>query len=71
MPVDEISLAPQSIPAIKHLIRRSNAQECRDILTHALSAPTVSSISGMVRQAMYSRFPEDVSFFISQLDTER
>lgn len=67
MPVDEISLAPQSIPAIKHLIRRSNAQECRDVLTQALYAPTTSAIGNMVRQSVYSRFPEDVPFFVSQL----
>jgi phosphotransferase system enzyme I (PtsI) len=70
MPVDEISLAPQSIPAIKHVIRRSDARECREILTHALFAPTVGSIRSMVRHAIYNRFPEDVSFFVSQFDME-
>ena len=68
MAVDEISLAPQSIPAIKHLIRHSSAHECHELLKHALSAPTVGFINNMVRQSVYSRFPEDVSFFVSQLD---
>ena len=70
MPIDELSLAPQSIPAVKHFIRRSSAQECRDILAYALAAPTMRSISNMVRQAVFSRFPEDVSFFVSELHTD-
>lgn len=70
MAVDELSLAPQSIPAIKHLIRRSDAQECRELLTHALAAPTVDIINSMMRQTVYSRFPDDVSFFVSQLDAD-
>lgn len=70
MPVDELSLAPQSIPAVKHFIRRSSAQECRDILTYALAASTMRSISNMMRQAVFSRFPEDVSFFVSELHTD-
>ena len=69
MDVDELSLAPQSIPAIKHLIRRSHAQASRELLDHALSAPTVRSINNMVRQAVYNSFPDDVSFFVSQLGT--
>ncbi|MDL2316867.1 phosphoenolpyruvate--protein phosphotransferase [Desulfovibrio sp. OttesenSCG-928-A18] len=66
MPVDELSLAPQSIPAIKHLIRHSDADKCRQLLSHALGAPTIRSISNMVRQLLYQCFPEDVSFFVSQ-----
>ena len=70
MDVDELSLAPQSIPAIKHLIRRSHAQASRELLGHALSAPTVRSINNMVRQAVYNSLPDDVSFFVSQLGTD-
>ncbi|MDR0339195.1 MAG: phosphoenolpyruvate--protein phosphotransferase [Desulfovibrio sp.] len=70
MPVDELSLAPQSIPAIKHFIRRSSGQSCASLLTHALSAPTVHSINNMARQSVYRRFPEDVTFFVSQLDAD-
>ncbi len=70
MSVDELSLAPQSIPAIKHLIRSSDAQASRELLDHALSAPTVRSINNMVRQAVYSSFPEDVTFFVSQLGAD-
>ena len=66
MPVDEISLAPQSIPGIKHFIRHSSAEECREILTQALSASTTGFVNTIVREAVYSRFPEDVSFFVSQ-----
>ncbi|MDL2267539.1 phosphoenolpyruvate--protein phosphotransferase [Desulfovibrio sp. OttesenSCG-928-G15] len=70
MEVDEISLAPQSIPAMKHLVRNSSLEECRELLTSALNAPTVAHINNLARQAVYNRFPEDVSFFASQTDTE-
>ena len=70
MPVDELSLAPQSIPAIKHLVRRSDAQHCADLLSQALEAPTVTAINAMARQSVYTLFPDDVSFFISQMDAD-
>ncbi len=68
MPVDEISVAPQAIPGIKHLVRRSNGEECRELLQHALAAPTVQSINKAVRHAVYSRFPDETAFYSSQLD---
>lgn len=70
MSVDELSLAPQSIPAIKHLIRRSHAQSSRELLDHALAASTVRSINNMVHQAVYSNFPDDMAFFVSQLGAD-
>lgn len=69
MEVDELSLAPQSIPAVKHLVRRSRGQECRELLDYALEAPTSRSITNMLRQTIFSRFPDDVAFFVSQQDT--
>jgi phosphotransferase system enzyme I (PtsI) len=71
MPVDELSLAPQSIPAIKHLIRRSHARRNRTLLDHALNASTAHTIANMVRDAVHSAFPEDVGFFVSQLNVTR
>lgn len=68
MPIDSLSLAPQSIPAIKHLIRRSNAQHCAELLSQALEVSTVTTINAMARQSVYTLFPDDVSFFISQMD---
>lgn len=70
MPIDELSLAPQSIPAIKHLIRRSDAQHCAELLSHALKAPTVTMINSMARQSAHTLFPDDASFFISQMDAD-
>lgn len=67
MPVDELSLAPQSIPAIKHLIRRSHAEASRELLDHALAAPTTHAINNIVRQTVYDSFPDDVTFFVSQI----
>ncbi len=70
MAVDELSVSPQSIAPIKHLIRRSHVEENRNLLHHALSAGTYRSINAMIRHAVYSRFPEDMSFFISSLDAD-
>ncbi len=67
MPVDAVSIAPQSIPAIKHLIRRSSMDENREMLHHVLAASTHQSINSMVLQSVYGRFPEDMAFFISSL----
>ncbi len=71
MPVDELSVAPANMPGIKHLVRRSNAEECRELLRQALAAPTVHSINNAVRHAVYNRFPEETAFFASQLDGDR
>ena len=67
MPIDELSVAPHAIPGIKHLVRRSSGEECRELLQHALGAPTVQSINKAVRHAVYSRFPEETAFYVSQL----
>ncbi|MDL2216438.1 phosphoenolpyruvate--protein phosphotransferase [Desulfovibrio sp. OttesenSCG-928-M14] len=67
MPIDEVSVAPQSIPAVKNIIRRSSLQGCQMLLSHAMSAPTLNSINNMVRQSVYDHFPEDVEFFVSQM----
>ncbi len=70
MPVDELSVAPQAIPGIKHLVRHSNAEECRELLQQALAAPTVQSINKAVRHAVYSRFPDETAFYSSQLGAD-
>ncbi|MDR0827637.1 MAG: phosphoenolpyruvate--protein phosphotransferase [Desulfovibrio sp.] len=70
MRVDEISLAPQSIPTVKHLIRKMRASNCREMLREALSAPGGAMIDNMARQALYSSFPEDSDFFACRPDAD-
>jgi phosphotransferase system enzyme I (PtsI) len=70
MRVDEISLAPQSIPTVKHLIRKMRASACREMLRAALSAPGGAMIDYMARQALYSSFPEDSDFFARRPDAD-
>ncbi|MDR2799670.1 MAG: phosphoenolpyruvate--protein phosphotransferase, partial [Desulfovibrio sp.] len=70
MRVDAISLAPQSIPTAKHLIRKMRASDCRELLREALSAPSGQIIGNMTRLALYNRFPEDSDFFTCLPDTD-
>ncbi|MDR3177291.1 MAG: phosphoenolpyruvate--protein phosphotransferase [Desulfovibrio sp.] len=70
MRVDEISLAPQSIPTAKHLIRKMRASDCRELLHEALSAPSGQTIGNMARLALYNRFPEDSDFFTCLPDAD-
>ena len=70
MPVDELSVAPQSIPAVKNIIRRNSLRESQELLSYAMSASTLHSIGNLVRQAVYDRFPEDVAFFVSQMKVD-
>ena len=66
MPVDEISVAPPAIAAVKHLVRRSDAEECRELLERALHATTARIVNNMVRHTIYDRFAEDISFFTAR-----
>jgi phosphotransferase system enzyme I (PtsI) len=66
MGLDEISVAPPAVTGIKHLIRRSNMAECRELLHRTLQAPTSRAVANMVRPLVHTRFAEDVSFFIAQ-----
>ncbi len=70
MSVDSISIAPQSIPGIKHIIRNSSIEQCHELLQQVLAASTVQSVNSLVRHIMYDKFPQDMIFFASQLDTE-
>ena len=70
MQIDAISIAPQAIPGIKHILRRTNMEECKELLRDVLSASTVSTINRMVKETIYNRFPEELTFFSSMLDQD-
>lgn len=67
MPVDELSIAPQSIPGIKHIIRHSDSENCRELLNQVLSASSPSATNKIVRQAVYQHFPKELDFYSSTL----
>lgn len=70
MQIDGVSIAPQAIPGIKRIIRQVNMEECKQLLREVLSHATVSKINRKVRQTIFKRFPEELTFFASLLDQD-
>ena len=70
MQIDAISLNPQTIPGIKHLIRQATMDDCKNLLKQVLESPTVSRTNHLVRETIFQKFPDQLSFFYSLLDSE-
>lgn len=70
MEVDSISLTPQAIPGIKRIIRQASMQECKDLLKKVLASDDVSTSNRIVREMIFSRFPEELTFYTSLVDGE-
>jgi phosphoenolpyruvate--protein phosphotransferase (EC 2.7.3.9) len=70
MQVDSISLTPQAIPGIKRVIRQARMTDCRDLLREVLSCRTVGRVNRLVKETIFKRFPEELTFFASLLDNE-
>ena len=70
MGIDEFSMAPQAIPGIKHIIRGIDIDECRELLRQVYSAGTVETVNRIVKQALFQRFPAELPFYVSVLDSE-
>ncbi|MDK2921065.1 MAG: phosphoenolpyruvate-protein phosphotransferase system enzyme [Desulfonauticus sp.] len=71
MEVDSISLTPQAIPGIKRIIRQASMQECKKLLREVLASDDVSKSNHIVRKMIFSRFPEELTFFTSLVDEEK
>jgi phosphoenolpyruvate-protein phosphotransferase (PTS system enzyme I) len=70
MEVDSISLNPQSIPGIKHIIRQTTMEECKLLLSQVLASSSVATINSLVKDMIFKRFPEELMFYASMVDTE-
>jgi phosphotransferase system enzyme I (PtsI) len=70
MQIDCLSLGPQAIPGIKRIIRQANMHECTELLKLVLQSPTVSRTNRLVRDIIYQRFPEELTFYSSLVDAE-
>lgn len=70
MQIDAISLNPQTIPGIKHIIRQVTMDDCKKLLKQVLESPTVSRTNQLVRETIFQKFPDQLSFFFSLLDTD-
>jgi len=70
MQIDTISLNPQSIPGIKHLIRQTTMDDCKNLLKQVLESSTVSRTNQLVRETIFRKFPDQLAFYYSLLDSE-
>lgn len=70
MQIDCISITPQAMPGIKRVIRQTTMAECKNLLGNVLESKTVASINRHVRETVFRRFPEELSFFASLLDQD-
>jgi phosphotransferase system enzyme I (PtsI) len=70
MQIDSVSMGPQAIPAIKRIIRQTTMEECKQLLSQVLESRSVPRTNRLVRDIIFQRFPEELMFFSSLLDTE-
>ena len=70
MQVDSLSLNPQSIPNIKRVLRKLTMQDCTDLLKEILTSDSVSKSNKLVRESIFNKFPEELMFYSSMLETE-
>ncbi len=70
MQIDAISLNPQTIPGIKHVIRQTTIDDCKKLHKQVLESPTVARTNQLVRETIFQKFPDQLSFFFSLLDSE-
>lgn len=68
MEVDSISLTPRSIPGIKRIIRQASMEECKELLNKVLNSHDVFESNKIVRDMIFSRFPEELTFYTSLVD---
>lgn len=69
MGVDVLSMAPQAIPVIKQLIRRSNMMEFKELTRQVFYSATSASTLRQIRQCVYGRYREELTYFKSLIDT--
>ena len=70
MQIDAISMTPQAIPTIKHIIRQATMDDCKKLLKQVLESPTVSRTNRLVRETIFRKFPDQLAFFYSLLDSD-
>jgi phosphotransferase system enzyme I (PtsI) len=70
MGVDSISITPQAIPGIKRIIRQTTMEDCKKLLKDVQEHFQVSAINHTVRESIFRRFPEELTFYTSILDNE-
>ncbi|MGE4504228.1 MAG: phosphoenolpyruvate--protein phosphotransferase [Desulfovibrionaceae bacterium] len=70
MQIDCISLSPQAIPGIKRIIRQTSMEECRRLLKLTIEQRTVGRINRLVRNTIFKKYPEELLFYSSLLESD-
>ena len=70
MQVDSLSMVPKAIPGIKRIIRQTSMEECKDLLKRVLECRTVGRINTLVREIIFRRYPDELTFAISLLESD-
>ena len=70
MGVGDISMAPQAIPGIKHIIRRTDIWNCVHLMREVHGATTVEAANRAAKLHMSRLFPEELPFYVSVLDSQ-
>jgi len=68
MQLDSVSLNPQAIPGIKRIIRQTTMDECKDLLKQVLNSNEVPQSNRLVRDKIFTRFPEELMFYTSLIE---
>jgi phosphotransferase system enzyme I (PtsI) len=70
MQIDAISLNPQAIPGIKRIVRQATMADCKALLKQVLESRTVSRTNRLVRDNIFQKFPDELMFYSSLLETD-
>lgn len=68
MQVDCLSMNPQAIPVIKHILRQASMEECKALLKQVLASQTVDRNNKLVKDRIFRRHPHELMFYSSLLD---
>jgi phosphoenolpyruvate-protein phosphotransferase (PTS system enzyme I) len=68
MHVDCLSMNPQAIPVIKHIVRQSTMEDCKALLKELLASKTVAWNNKLVKDSIFRRHPKELMFYSSLLD---
>lgn len=63
--VDDVSINPQSIPAIKHMVRNLDMDELRGLLREVFNSSSTKTTTRLMAHFVYSHFENELDFFNS------
>ncbi len=67
MGVEIFSATPQAAPGIKRVIRKLSKRECEELLEMVLESPFIERNNLLVKEKIFDRLPEELTFYISSL----